>query len=245
MNLPCRSRESEVRWSRIGLESLLFLLLSWSILLALQIYAYSHETHTAPADVAIVLGADVWNERPSPVFQERIRHAIDLYNSGEVRFLLFTGGVGLGDRAAESEIAREYAIRRGVPAGHIYYETQSTTTRENLQQAKTLLDREDLSKVLVVSDPLHMKRAIAVARDLGIDAHPSPTPTSRYRTWRSKFRFLLRETYLYASYLLRRPFLQVARIESRPYGWAKCTSAVPRPSISSSSSMSAPCGFRT
>jgi uncharacterized SAM-binding protein YcdF (DUF218 family) len=51
-----------------------------------------------------------------------------------------------------------------------------------------------------------MKRALTIARDVGIEAHPSPTPTSRYRTWRSKLRFLLRETLFYAGYLLRRPF---------------------------------------
>jgi uncharacterized SAM-binding protein YcdF (DUF218 family) len=55
---------------------------------------------------------------------------------------------------------------------------------------------------LVVSDPLHMRRAITLARDLGIDAHPSPTPTTRYVGLQSRSRFLSREVYFYARYLL-------------------------------------------
>ena len=77
----------------------------------------------------------------------------------------------------------------------------------NLKEAKKVIDRQGFTRILIVSDPLHMKRAVTIARDLGINAYPSTTPTSRYRTWRSKLGFLLREAYFYASYLLRRPFI--------------------------------------
>ena len=85
-------------------------------------------------------------------------------------------------------------------------ETESRTTFENLAGAKGVVEREDLGRVLIVSDPLHMKRAVLMARDMGLDAYSSPTPTSRYRSWRTQLRFLLREVYFYSTYLLRRPF---------------------------------------
>ena len=195
-----------MHWPRFA-RGLFLLLVLWLWFLANQIYRYSRESYSSPADVAIVLGAAVWNERPSPVFEERIKHAIDLYKSGSVQAIVFTGGFGKGDRSAESQVAREYAIQRGVPAEHVYLETRSRTTRENLQEAKRILDQQNLLNAVVVSDPLHMRRAVTIARDLGIAAHPSPTPTSRYRTWQSRLGFLLRETYYYASYLLRRPFI--------------------------------------
>jgi uncharacterized SAM-binding protein YcdF (DUF218 family) len=59
-----------------------------------------------------------------------------------------------------------------------------------------------LSSALIVTDPLHAKRALTMSAELGIAAYPSPTPTSRYRTWRSKSGFLLREIYFYNVYLL-------------------------------------------
>jgi hypothetical protein len=52
-----------MRWPRIVL-GLFLLLVLWLWFLANQIYRYSRESYSQPADVAIVLGAAVWNERP-------------------------------------------------------------------------------------------------------------------------------------------------------------------------------------
>ena len=41
-----------------------------------------------------------------------------------------------------------------------------------------------------------------MAQDLGMDAYPSPTPTTRYRSFKSQFDFLMRETYFYFVYLV-------------------------------------------
>ena len=85
-------------------------------------------------------------------------------------------------------------------------ETRSTVTYENLRNARALLGTEPASRALIVSDPLHMRRAVTMARDLGLDAHPAPTPASRYRSWRSKARFLSREVFFYSLYLVDRVF---------------------------------------
>jgi energy-coupling factor transporter ATP-binding protein EcfA2 len=57
------------------------------------------------ADAAIVLGAAVYTDRPSPVFEERIRHGVALYKAGRVRLLVMTGGRDPGDRLSEAEAA--------------------------------------------------------------------------------------------------------------------------------------------
>jgi uncharacterized SAM-binding protein YcdF (DUF218 family) len=167
-------------------------------IMTFQIYAYAQQSDPDPADAAIVLGAAVWNGRPSPVFTERIKHAVDLYQRGQVQYLIFTGGVGYNDQLSEAQAAREYALAAGVPGERILTENNSTTTRENLQGAQRLLAAYGLQRVLLVSDPLHMLRAVETAQGLGIDAHPSPTPTSRYRSLRSQLPFLARELYYFA-----------------------------------------------
>jgi uncharacterized SAM-binding protein YcdF (DUF218 family) len=178
------------------------LLLIWLSILAWQIVAAGETASARPADAAIVLGAAVCGERPSPVFEERIRHGVHLHRQGVVKWLVFTGGYGAGARSAESAVARSYAIRRGVPAGAILTETRSRTTRQNLVEARRLMRARRLRTALIVTDPLHMKRALRMSAGLGMEAWPSPTPTSRYRTWRSKTGFLLRELYFYHWYLL-------------------------------------------
>ena len=58
------------------------------------------------ADAAIVLGAASWGLTPSPVFRERIRQAVSLYRSGQVRKIIFTGGRRLDTDSYEAEVGR-------------------------------------------------------------------------------------------------------------------------------------------
>jgi uncharacterized SAM-binding protein YcdF (DUF218 family) len=129
-----------------------------------------------------------------------------------VRVVILTGGIGAGDTLAESEVAREYCLAHGVRVDDIAIETSSHSTEENLVQARRLMTERGLSRVLIVSDPLHERRAITIARDLGIDAYPSPTPTSKYVGVGSRGRFLAREIYFYGRYLVYRALGRTAEL---------------------------------
>jgi uncharacterized SAM-binding protein YcdF (DUF218 family) len=187
----------------------LFLIL-WLIGLAIDIYSYSSVSDALSADTAIVLGAAAWDGQPSPVFEERIKHAIDLYKAGRVKEIIFTGGVGDGEQVAESIVASAYAIQHGVAEQDVFCETISKFTYENLRGAKAIIRQQHLGRVLVVSDPLHMRRAMTMAQDLSLDAYPSPTPTSRYVSLQSKTEFMWGEVRYYATYLVRRPFMDTS-----------------------------------
>jgi uncharacterized SAM-binding protein YcdF (DUF218 family) len=195
---------------KIGKALLLifFILLVTAGLLASRIYSYSNTRSDGPADAAIVLGAAVWSTGVSPVFEERINHSIDLYQNRKVRKLIFTGGQGNSNEPTESSAARRYALQRGIPASDILIEEKSHTTYENILYAKQIADAHGLRKVLIVSDPLHMKRAVSMALDVGLDADPSPTPTTKYQGLSSQAGLLAHETYYYIGYLLKRPFLK-------------------------------------
>jgi uncharacterized SAM-binding protein YcdF (DUF218 family) len=180
-------------------------------LAAASVYSYAGASSDGPADAAVVLGAAVWGAEVSPVFRERINHDVDLYRKGRVRKLIFTGGRGNDGEPTESAAARRYAMRGGVPAADILIEEQSHNTYENLLNAKRLADARGVRTVLIVSDPLHMMRAVAMARDVGLEAEPSPTPSTRYRGLWSQAGQLAYETYYYVGYLLSRPFLKPAQ----------------------------------
>ena len=176
---------------------LLLLVLVWLVGVATYIVWVGQRDQAAPADVIIVLGAAAYDRNPSPVFKERIRHGIALYKRGLAGHLLFTGGFGNGARYSESQVARSYALKQGVPAQAILIETRSRTTRQNLQQARALMQANGYRRALIVSDPLHMARALRLARGLGIDALGSSTPTSRFRSFDTRKRFLLQEVYFF------------------------------------------------
>jgi len=178
------------------------LLLTWLVVLGFGIVAAGRESAGGPADAAIVLGAAVQGAQPSPVFEERIRHGVTLYRRKAVRKLIFTGGYGAGSNHAESLVARDHALRRGVPPRDILTETHSRTTYQNLMEARRLMRLHRLGTALLVSDPLHMKRALLMSARVGIDARGAPTPTSRYRSWHARGGFLLRELYFYNFHLV-------------------------------------------
>lgn len=168
-------------------------LATWLLGVAVWIGTGPAEQPNARADVAIVLGAAVNVDRPSPVFQERIRHGVQLWRSGRVRKILFTGGKAPGDPLAESQVARHFALSAGIPDAAILTESKSRTTMQNLVEAQSLMRANRLGTAIIVSDPLHMRRSVAMAASLRLDAVPEATPTSRYRSWSSRLPFLLRE----------------------------------------------------
>lgn len=179
---------------------LVLLPLAWLLVLSTAIWSYGARDHAEKSDCAIVLGAAVYGDRPSPVFEERIRHAVALYQTGLVAKIIFTGGCGTGADHAESEVAAAYAIQAGVPADATFTERRSRTTQQNLAEAKLLMDAHGLRTAILVSDPLHMRRAMWMAGDLGIAAVSSPTPTTRYRSLKTRLEFLRHELYYWHHY---------------------------------------------
>lgn len=188
-----RKRRGVLGWA----WRLLLLLALWLVGVASYIVWVGERDQAAPADVIIVLGAAAYDARPSPVFAERIRHGIDLYQRGLAKHLIFTGGFGKGARFSESQVAQRYALKHGVPRQAILIETRSRTTHQNLQEAAALMKAHGFKRAIVVSDPLHMARALRLAREAGIDALGSSTPTSRFRSFETRKRFLLQEVYFF------------------------------------------------
>lgn len=68
------------------------------------------------------------------------------------------------------------------------------------------MDAEGLSNAIIVSDPLHMKRSMLMAKDYEIEALSSPTPTTRYQTLKTKLPFLAREVFFYVGYQIYKIF---------------------------------------
>jgi len=181
---------------------LLLGLLLWCGWLGWKIVHGSGVDETRRADVAIVLGAAAYGDKPSPVFEQRIAHAVELYKNGTVKKIILTGGFGDGAQFSESEVARRYAIEQGVPATDLLLEKKSRTTLDNLRMARDLMKEHGFKDALLVSDPLHMERAAWMMQDLGMKAWRSPTLTTRYTSMESKAGFLAKEIFAVTAYII-------------------------------------------
>jgi uncharacterized SAM-binding protein YcdF (DUF218 family) len=187
---------------KLALSGSLITTSSWLTFVAYDIWQYGQTDQARMADCIIVLGSAIEGDRPSPVFEQRIRHGIHLYQQKLANRIIFTGGVGEQQAYSESQVATNYVQQHGIPKSAILIEETSRTTQQNLAQAQALMAKHHLRSAIIVSDPLHMKRALMMAHDLKIHAVSSPTPTSMYRTWKTQSGFLLRELYFFHHYLV-------------------------------------------
>ncbi len=166
----------------------------------IAICSYSSKYENKQCDVAIVLGAATSDDGVSQVYKQRLNHAIKLYNDNSIEKIIVTGGKGEGNNFSDAFMAKTYLVSQGIPEEIVLLEEQSTITQENLQNSKKIMDEEGYKTALVVSDPLHMKRAMLLAKDIGMDAYSSPTQSSAYQSLRTKIPFVARETFFYVGY---------------------------------------------
>jgi uncharacterized SAM-binding protein YcdF (DUF218 family) len=189
-------------WRRLRVGALIaaLLVILYITYTAYSIISFSNRYELNQTDAAIVLGAAVWEGEPSPVLKERMNHAIWLYKNGYVGKIITTGGLGKGDIISEAEAAKLYAVQQEVHEEDIIMEAQSRITEQNLGNAYAIAKQQQIQSFAIVSDPLHMKRAVRMAEDLGMNAYSSPTQTSAYQSLRTKVPFLLREIFFLIGY---------------------------------------------
>jgi len=115
-------------------------------------------------------------------FQERVTQAVDLYRAGYAPKLIFSSGYVFTLR--EAEVMKAVAIDNGVPAEAILLEEAAKNTYDNVRLTKQMLDRNGWNRILLVSSPYHMRRAMLTWRKLapGIVVVPAPVPQSQFYT---------------------------------------------------------------
>lgn len=193
-----------------------FLLLIFFGLVAREIWVFPKSIADMPnADYVIVLGATSFGPRPSPVFRERIQEGIRLYREGKAKKLIFTGKPGDPPQAI---VAKNHALAQQIPEEDLLIEVSSTNTLENLYFAKGVAKQPEEASFLIVSDPLHLKRALQIAQDLEMNAHPAPTQSTRFNTPVSRLKFFGREVLAYSYYRLQKLFnLHQKKIKNLPH----------------------------
>ena len=163
----------------------------WSGYVLYKIDAVERTAKPKKADVAIVLGAAVWDNQPSPGLRERLDLALELYRNEYVPFLLVSGGLGEGKQVEEATVMKNYLMENGVPEDSIIVEDKATSTYENLANSKQLMADYSFETALIVSHTYHLARAMDIAKELEIAAQPVGTPTKTLFTPYHKAREIL------------------------------------------------------
>ena len=132
------------------------------------------------ADAVLVLGAKVnLDNTPSTELYYRSIEGIAMVQQGRAEYIMFTGGVGLG-QTPESEIGARIALQNGIPQDKILIEKESHSTYENISNIKAVADEHGIRSVIVVSDQYHVARGVLVAKRMGFEPVYWSYPNSSY-----------------------------------------------------------------
>lgn len=147
------------------------------------------------ADAIVVLGAPLRGDGAlSVVLEERVRAGVALWRAGVAPLVVLSGGRTRGAARAESEAMAEVALALGLPATALVVESESRSTYENAHRVAELLGARGLSRVLLVTTPFHLRRAVRWFRRAGLDADGWLISDSvQFRDARRGLRWIARE----------------------------------------------------
>lgn len=171
------------------------------LMIALLIFAFIHLTSFNPSqienndkyDVAVVLGAAVWNKtEPSPIFKGRIEKAYQLYKEDIVKKIQLTGGNAPGE-LTEAEAAKNYLMELGMDPKDIMTENVSAQTSQQIGFIKrNLFGRNKYQKVIIVSNEFHLDRVMEISKFFNIK--PEVTASKYELSWEKLLYYMARET---------------------------------------------------
>lgn len=137
---------------------------------------YSKLQQLPPRDVGLVLGTAKYYRTGviNQYYQYRIQGALNVYNSGKVKYLLLSG-----DNAHQSynepATMRRDLINAGVSGGDIVLDYAGFRTLDSVVRTRKVFDTDNFT---IITQRFHCERALFIALHRGIDAQcyavPSP-----------------------------------------------------------------------
>lgn len=119
------------------------------------------------AQCIIVLGGGINGNNPSPLLQDRLDKAIEIYKLGLAPKIIMSGDHG-NNNHDEVNVMKNYAIKNGVPSEDIFMDHAGFSTYDTMYRAKNIFGVE---KAIIVTQKYHLYRSIYIAEKLGIDAY--------------------------------------------------------------------------
>lgn len=148
------------------------------------------EIETIPSsETVIVLGASVFSDgKLSPILQDRMDSALELFNQNKVQQFLLSGDHKTDDYN-EVDAMNNYLLQKNVPQNKIILDHAGYDTYDSMYRSNAVFN---ISEAIVVTQGFHLPRTIFIARNLGQDfkgyaAKPGVYKTSEQLLSREKF----------------------------------------------------------
>jgi uncharacterized SAM-binding protein YcdF (DUF218 family) len=145
------------------------------IMLVIAIHITGTQDTAQESDVIIVLGAGLNDdETPGYALTRRSLHVAELWKQGYAPNIICSGGHTGGHQRSEADGCRDILLQEGVPSEIILLENQSHSTEENALYSRTLMEQNNWSTAILVTDSFHILRSRIIFQSQGYTVTLSP-----------------------------------------------------------------------
>jgi len=130
---------------------------------------YLYSVQDVPkADTVLILGAYVLPDGTlSTMLRDRVTTGYEIYENGKAPKIIVSGDHGRKDYD-EVNTMKDFIKSQGVTGQDIFMDHAGFSTYESLYRARDIFQ---VKKVIIVTQEYHLKRAVFIARELGLEAY--------------------------------------------------------------------------
>ncbi len=187
------------------IKKILFIFLSifLLILISLQFAIISTAIREQPekSDAIIVLGCQLWGDKPSPMLKYRLEKTLELYNSGYGNTIIVSGAQGDDELTTEAFAMKKFLVQNGIPQNNILEEDNSYNTYQNLYYSNEIMEDNNFGSAIIVTNSFHIHRALMIANRLNMDV--SAGVAQSYPNLALTAKFYFREVLAYVKDFIR------------------------------------------
>ncbi len=166
-----------------------------------QVWRAAKNPVVRQADVIVVLGAAQLNGKPGEALEARLIEAKRIYDLGYASSIITVGAGAPGDRTTEAASSKYWLRMNGIPSKKITAIEEGRDTLVSTKAYAAVMKKRYVSDVIIVTDPYHCKRAMAMANDQRVISTCSPVQTGPNTIANSGYRYLIREAGAYLVYI--------------------------------------------
>jgi len=136
---------------------------------------FGYESNIIPEnpDLIIILGCQVYGDKPSNMLKSRLDTAIEALNKYPEIVCIVSGGQGPNETVPEADTMKLYLVNHGIDESRIYKESESSSSFKNLSFSKNVIEENNLKckDIVIITSEFHVPRASMIAKRIFPDAN--------------------------------------------------------------------------
>ncbi|WBW94859.1 YdcF family protein [Oceanirhabdus sp. W0125-5] len=169
------NKEKFIKICEIIFDGILIVSLIFFLFGELLIQSGLREKSKFKVNNMIVLGCGLEEDgEPSKMMKNRLNAAIAYLSESEIKTIIVSGGQGADEKFTEASVMKKYLVDKGINSEIIIEENKSTSTFENLEFSKGILEKIQMNNsekynIVIATSDFHMFRTKLIAKKLGFN----------------------------------------------------------------------------